>query len=48
MSIPSLMLLKSVQNDKDSITHQQLCQRFCEVVDFQQLQSEFNKLQGDR
>lgn len=42
------MILKSLQNDKDSHVHQQLCQRFCPSLDFMELQKEFNNIQGDK
>lgn len=48
LSIPSLMILRSVQNQKDSQIHQQLCNRFCPSINFTQLQKEFDKIQGDK
>lgn len=48
LSIPSLMILKSIQNDKDSHIHHRLCTRFCPTLDLDQIQSHFNGLQGDK
>ena len=48
LSIPTLMVLKSIQNDKDSISHYSLCQRFSENLDLEQMQAEYNRLPGDR
>jgi len=48
LSIPTLMVLKSIQNDKDSISHDSLCQRFAENLDLASLKSQFNNLPGDK
>ena len=48
LSIPSLMVLKSIQNDKDSHSHQQLCQRFSENLDLESLKSQYGTLPGDK
>ena len=37
LSIPSLMVFKSIQNDKESHIHQQLCTRFNQTIDFSDL-----------
>jgi len=42
------MLLKSVENDKDSRVHRELCQRFSSSIELEHLQQDFNKIQGDR
>lgn len=48
LSIPTLMVLKSIQNEKDSISHNSLCKRFAENIDLDSLKSEFNSLPGDK
>lgn len=48
LSIPSLMILKSLQNDKESHVHQQLCRRFCPSLDFSEMQKEFDRIGGDK
>lgn len=37
LSVPTLMVLKSIQNDKDSMTHQNLCSRFAPNLDLASL-----------
>ena len=48
LSIPSLLVLRSIQNAKDSHEHKQLCLRFCPDFEFSNLTALFNKMQGDR
>lgn len=48
LSIPSLVVLWSVSNSKDSSIFRQLCTRFCDEIDFTSLQLEFDRLPGDK
>lgn len=48
LSIPCLMVLQCICNDKKSHVFRQLCGRFCKNIEFENLQQSFNKLQGDR
>ena len=48
LSIPCLLVFKSVKNDKNSHIFKQLCQRFAPNTDLYGLQQSFSSLEGDR
>jgi hypothetical protein len=48
LSIPSLMVLKSLSNDSDGLAHQNLCLRFAENIDLASLKTQYQAIQGDR
>ena len=41
LSIPSLMVLKSLSNDADGLAHNKLCLRFAENIDLASLKSQY-------
>ena len=48
LSIPSLMVLKSLSNDSDGVAHHNLCLRFAENIDLASLKTQYQAIQGDR
>jgi len=44
LSIPSLMVLKSLSNDADGLAHNKLCLRFAENIDLASLKSQYQAI----
>ena len=47
LSIPSLMVLKSLSSDSDGLAHNNLCLRFAENIDLASLKTQYQANQGD-